>query len=569
MRRKILLFAAALAGFSIFLTALLIHFAVYWDYAELMKRDVAIEAEYMRAAVELSGLRYFDSLATAARRAGGPFSRITLVAPDGRVLFETSAGAESMENHLSRREVEEAIRTGTGEETRFSETVRKRTYYYAVALKDGSVLRLAKTMDSILISLIRPIVITIIIAVFIFSIAAAVSSGVTSILVAPINRLNLDAPENNVTYEELTPLLSRMKKQNDMIAAQLSEQRKKQLEFTAITDNMREGLIILNEEALVLSCNKSALKLLDVQFENIENQNVLVIRREEAFRLLVEKAISGAAAETALSSGERHLRIFANPVADSGTILGAVLVILNVTEQEDREKLRREFSANVSHELKTPLMAISGYAEIMSEGLAKPEDMRHFARNIYTEAQRLITLIGDIITLSHLDEKNKSLLMEEVDLLPLTQSVLERVSGAAADRGLTVTLEGEAAVVTGVPGVLDEMIYNLVDNAVKYNRDGGEIRVSIKKNGAAPYPAGGPAEGRAVFTVSDTGTGILAAEQERIFERFYRVDKSRSKGAGGTGLGLSIVKHGAALHNAKVEVESDGKSGSRFTLRFM
>jgi two-component system phosphate regulon sensor histidine kinase PhoR len=368
-----------------------------------------------------------------------------------------------------------------------------------------------------------------------------------------------------------------MKKQNDMIAAQLSEQWKKQLEFTAITDNMREGLIVLDEEAQVLSCNKSARQLLDIHAQSVENRNALVIRRDEAFRLLVEKAISGAATETTLAAGERHLRIFANPVVDSQTIHGAVLVILDVTEQEDREKLRREFSANVSHELKTPLMAISGYAEIMAEGLAKPEDMRRFARNIYAEAQRLVTLIGDIIMLSHLDEKNESLPMKEVDLLFLTQSVLERVSGAAAKRDLSITFDGEAAVVTGVPGILDEMIYNLLDNAVKYNRDGGEIHVSIKKGNAAPYPEGSPAEslagslaeGKVVFTVSDTGTGIPAAEQERIFERFYRVDKSRSKGAGGTGLGLSIVKHGAALHNAKIEVQSDGKTGSRFTLRFM
>ena len=573
MKRKILLFASTLAGLSIFLTAVLIHFAVYWDYSELMKRDVTLEAEYVRAAVELSGMWYLDSLAPAARRAGGGFSRITLIAPDGRVLFETSAGAESMENHLSRQEVQEAIRSGTGEETRFSETVGKQTYYYAVALEDGSVLRLAKTTDSIFVSLIRPIVITIIIAVFIFGLAAMISSFVTAMLVAPINRLNLDAPENNVTYEELTPLLSRMKKQNDMIAAQLSEQRKQQLEFTAITDNMREGLIVLDEEAQILSCNKSALKLLNVQLENIENQNVLVIRREESFRLLVEKAISGTAAETTLASGERRLRIFANPVVDSQTILGAVLVILDVTEQEDREKLRREFSANVSHELKTPLMAISGYAEIMSEGLAKPEDTQRFARSIYTEAQRLITLIGDIIMLSRLDEKHESLPaafpVEEVNVFSLARTVLERVNSAAAERGLTVTLDGEAAVITGVPGILEEMIYNLLDNAVKYNRDGGEIHVSVKKNDAVPHPEGSPAEGRIVFTVSDTGTGIPAAEQERIFERFYRVDKSRSKGAGGTGLGLSIVKHGAALHNAKVEVQSDGKSGSRFTLRFM
>jgi two-component system phosphate regulon sensor histidine kinase PhoR len=581
MRRKILLFASALSGFSILLTAVLIHFAVYWDYSELMKRDVVIEAEYIRAAVELSGMRYLDSLTPAARRPGGAFSRITLISPDGSVLFETSAGAESMENHLSRQEVQEAVKTGAGEEIRFSETVGKQTYYYAVALKDGSVLRLAKTTDSIFISLIRPIVITGIIAVFIFGLAAMISSFVTAMLVAPINRLNLDAPESNISYEELTPLLSRMKKQNDMIAAQLSEQWKKQLEFTAITDNMREGLIVLDEEAQVLSCNKSARQLLDIHAPSVENQNALVIRRDEAFRLVVEKAISGAAAETTLASGERHLRIFANPVVDSQTIHGAVLVILDITEQEDREKLRREFSANVSHELKTPLMAISGYAEIMSEGLAKPEDMRRFAQNIYAEAQRLVTLIGDIIMLSHLDEKTESLPVKEVDLFFLTQNVLERVSGAAAKRDLSVSLDGEAAVVTGVPGVLDEMIYNLLDNAVKYNRDGGEIHVSIKNNNTASYPEGSeaeslagsgpisPAEGKVVFTVSDTGTGIPAAEQERIFERFYRVDKSRSKSAGGTGLGLSIVKHGAALHNAKIEVQSDGKTGSRFTLRFM
>jgi two-component system phosphate regulon sensor histidine kinase PhoR len=558
------LFASALAGFSILLTALLIYFAVYWDYSELMKRDIVLESEYIRAALELSGTRYLDSLAPAARRAAGPFSRITLIAADGRVLFETSAGAESMENHLSRREVEDAVRTGAGEETRFSETVGKRTYYYAVRLGDGSVLRLAKTTDSIFISLIRLIIITVIIAVFIFGLAAIISSIVTAMLVAPINRLNLDTPESNISYEELTPLLSRMKKQNDMIEAQLLEQRKKHLEFAAITDNMREGLIVLDGEAQVISCNKSARTLFGIQPRGIENQNALVIRRDEAFRLLVEKAASGASSETTIASGERHLRVFANPVLDGETVLGAVLVILDVTEQEDRERLRREFSANVSHELKTPLMAISGYAEIMAEGLVKPEDTRHFARNIYDEARRLITMVGDIITLSHLDEKTESLLMEKTDLLPLVKNILERVSGAASERGLSVTFDGEAAAVSGVPGILEEMIYNLLDNAVKYNREGGAIRVSLKKNNSPAL-----AEGRIVFSVSDTGPGIPPAEQERIFERFYRIDKSRGKSAGGTGLGLSIVKHAAALHNAKVEVQSDGKSGSCFTVRFL
>jgi two-component system phosphate regulon sensor histidine kinase PhoR len=560
MRGKILRFVCALAGCSIALTAVFIHFAVYWDYSNIMKRNVAAESLYIGAALEMAGLRYLETLGRDGfNRAGvqnGVATRITLIAPGGQVLFDTSAGAESMENHLSRREIQEALETGSGAETRFSQTMRKQTYYYAVKLRDGNILRTAKTTDSVFMSLVQPIVITVIIAIVIFAAAASISSRVTGKLVEPINRLNLDKPEDNDTYEELSPLLTRMRRQNDMIALQLAEQRKRQLQFTAITNNMREGLIILDQNALILSCNRSALKLLDVHLENIENQNALVIRRDETFRHLVEKATAGAAAEALLPSRERSLRVFANPVADNGTVLGAVLVILDVTEQEDREKLRREFSANVSHELKTPLMTISGCAEIMAEGLAKPGDTGRFARNIYAEARRLITLIGDILLLSRLDEKNE-LPEETVDLLALTRTVLDRVSGAASERGLDVRLEGGEAAVTGIRHILDEMIYNLLDNAVKYNRPGGEIRVSIKKTG-----------GGIEFSVADTGIGIAPSEQERIFERFYRVDRSRDKAAGGTGLGLSIVKHGAALHNARVEVQSDGKSGSRFTLLF-
>ncbi|MDR3147158.1 MAG: hypothetical protein LBU00_02120 [Treponema sp.] len=556
MRRKILRFACGLAGLSIVLSAVSINLTLYWDYANTTKRNLVTESAYIGTAIELAGPQYLASLARGGEQLQGPSTRITLIAGDGRVLFDSSAGAEGMENHLLRREIQKAIETGTGAETRYSQTMRKQTYYYAVKLDDGTILRTAKTTDSVFMSLLRPIGVSIIITLLIFTLAASISSGFTAKLVESINRLNLDKPETNDTYEELSPLLTRMKKQNETIAGQLSEQRKRQLQFTAITNNMREGLVILDQNALILSCNRSALKLLDVHLGNIENQNVLVIRRDESFRRVVEKAITGSAAEALLPSREGHLRIFANPVADNGTILGAVLVILDVTEQEDREKLRREFSANVSHELKTPLMTISGYAEIMAAGLAKPEDMGRFAQNIYTEAQRLITLIGDILLLSRLDEKNE-LPAEHVELLALTRTVLDRLSGAAEERGLRVYLEGEEAQVTGIRQVLDEVIYNLVDNAVKYNRQGGEVRVSITKSG-----------GDIEFSVSDTGIGIAPSEQERIFERFYRVDKSRGKAAGGTGLGLSIVKHGAALHNARVEVHSDGSSGSRFTLRF-
>ncbi|MDR3173823.1 MAG: PAS domain-containing protein [Treponema sp.] len=569
MRRKILQLVCALTGLSIVLTALFIHFVLYWDYSQMMKHDIAAEAEYIRAGIELSGPSYLTSLRRWERQPGVPLTRVTLIAADGRVLFDTEAGVEGMENHLSRREIQDAVNTGLGEETRFSETIGKRTYYRALRLDNGEILRTARTTESVFISLIRPIMITILIALAIFAVAVEISSRITGMLVASINRLNLDNPEDNDTYEELTPLLSRLKKQNDMIAAQLSEQRKKRLEFTAITDNMREGLILLDRDALILSCNKSALRLLDIRLENIENQNVLVIRRDENFRQLIEKAMSGFAAETLLSCGERHLQLIASPVMEEAdqnaadrniadrNILGTVLVILDVTEREDREKLRREFTANVSHELKTPLMAISGYAEIMAGGLVKPEDLRHFAQNIYNEAQRLISLIGDILMLSRLDEREESLPAEQVELLGLARDLAERLSGAATELGISINIEGQEAVITGIPRVLDEMIYNLIDNAVKYNRPGGSVHITVTKTGK-----------ETLFSVADTGIGIPGAEQERIFERFYRVDKSRSKAAGGTGLGLSIVKHGAALHRARVEVQSDGKSGSCFTLRF-
>ncbi|MDR0400841.1 MAG: PAS domain-containing protein [Treponema sp.] len=555
MKRKILLFLCVLAGFSIAATAVLIHFVLYWDYSQMMKYDLAAEIEYIRAGIEMSGPAYPESLRRGSRQPGVPPTRVTLIAADGRVLFDTDAGAENMENHLSRREIQDALNTGRGEETRFSETLGKRTYYRALRLSGGEILRMSRTTESVFVSLIRPIMITIIIALIVFAAAAEISSRISGMLVASINRLNLDDPESNVTYEELSPLLIRLKKQNETIAAQLAEQRKKRLEFTAITDNMREGLIILDHDGLILSCNKSARRLLDIHVENLENQNVLVIRRDESFRRLVERAVSGRSAETLLSSGERRLRAIANPVTDGPLVMGAVLVILDVTEKEDREKLRREFSANVSHELKTPLMSISGYAEIMAGGLAKPEDMGRFAQNIYTEAQRLIALIGDILLLSRLDEGEKTFPAERVELLALARRLAERVDGAAA--GVSLSVEGQEAAITGMPRILEEMIYNLLDNAVKYNRPGGSVRVSVAKVG-----------GETVLSVSDTGIGIPSAEQERIFERFYRVDKSRGKTAGGTGLGLSIVKHGAALHRARLELQSDGKSGSRFTLRF-
>jgi two-component system phosphate regulon sensor histidine kinase PhoR len=333
--------------------------------------------------------------------------------------------------------------------------------------------------------------------------------------------------------------------------------RKRQNEFTAITDNMREGLLVLDQDGRILSCNKSAGSLLGIHLKRVEYQNVLAVRRDEPFRGALEKALRGTLAETELSVGRRSLRLFANPVKYKNTVQGVILVILDITERVDRDRLRREFTANVSHELKTPLMVISGFAEIMTGGVAKQEDMPHFAEKIYGEAQRLISLVDDIMTLSRLDEGGEIHAKEETDLFALARDAAGRLSATAANRKISLTVDGEEARIPGIPHVLDEMIFNLIDNAVKYNVEGGTVRVSVEKRA-----------GENIVSVEDTGIGIPEDEQDRIFERFYRVDKSRSSAVEGTGLGLSIVKHGAALHDAKIEVQSDGKKGTRFTLRF-
>jgi two-component system phosphate regulon sensor histidine kinase PhoR len=371
--------------------------------------------------------------------------------------------------------------------------------------------------------------------------------------------MDLDHPETGGICEEIAPLLSRMKRRNAKMEKRLAKMRKTQIEFAAITDHMREGLLVLDREAHVLSCNQSALRLLGARKERVENnQNVLTLRRDEPFRAVVEQALAGASSEAVLALKEKHLQIMANPVMDKGRLQGAILVLLDVTEREDREKLRREFSANVSHELKTPVMAISGYAEIMARGVAKAEDMPDFAKKIYDEAQRLISLVDDIMMLSKLDEKNIPP-TETVALNAMIQKALERIEGNAAARGVTLDFVQEAGQmeIMGIRPILDEMIYNLLDNAVKYNIEGGKVIVRLQG-----------ASDRVTLSISDTGVGIPPGEQERVFERFYRVDKSRSAQIPGTGLGLSIVKHGAALHSAKVKLQSDGKSYTRVEIVF-
>ncbi|MDR1134825.1 MAG: PAS domain-containing protein [Clostridiales Family XIII bacterium] len=545
MKKRILIFSCLLAVLSVLLTAALFQLAAFNNYFAEAKQETISETNLIKAAVETVGESYLDSIINV-----NPELRISLMDRNGDVLYDSDISYESLGSHASRPEFIGALTAGFGESTRLSDTFGEQTYYYAVLLEDGNVLRTARTVDSVFASFFRLILLTVLIAVAVIIAAITIGARVTNSIVDPINRLDLDHIENNAVYEELSPLLRRMKHQNDIISGQMAEIKQKQQEFSAITDNMREGLLVLDRDAYILSCNKSALHLLHLQIEFPLRLNVLALNRSKEFLSAIETVLDGAPTESMLHINGRYIQLIANPVWDAG---GAILMLLDVTEREDREKLRREFTANVSHELKTPLTSISGYAEIISTGLAKKEDVPRFAYNIFTESQRLITLIGDIMLLSKLDEYEKvnPPAREDVDLFALTQEILPRFYDSAAKKDVSLSLEGDSAVIYAVRQAIDEMIFNLLDNAIKYNCIGGSAAVSITK-----------ADGAAILSVSDTGVGIPLCEQDRVFERFYRVEKSRSNSVEGTGLGLSIVKHAVLLHHGGVTIQSDGSSGT-------
>lgn len=549
MKRRIFLFSALLAALAVLISSILITVAAYNDSFGTIKREVAAEASYIRSGVELGGEAYLQQI---ERQVG---HRLTVIGPDGTVLFDSVGDPAQMDNHLNRSEVQAALKDGSGESTRYSKTLREKTYYYSLRLRDGSVFRIASSMDSLLSFYDRLFWLVALIALAVIFLSAIVAKAVTKRIVRPINALDLDQPENNAIYDELLPLLARIKEQRGEINRQMGELDQRRAEFSAITENMDEGFLILNREGKVLSYNKSALRFLDAQSLEPVGMHILALNRSEAFRDATEAALRGEARERIVGLSGRQCQVFASPVKNGKAVQGAMLLLLDVTERQERDQLRREFTANVSHELKTPLTAISGYAEIMLSGLAKPEDTPEFLQSIYSETQRLIALIRDLMLLSKLEE-NGAPARERVDLLGLARNTANRLAAKAAELGVVVCIEGEPIMVLGIPSVLEEMIYNLLENAIKYNRPGGAATVCVAAKA-----------GQAILSVTDTGIGIPKAEQERIFERFYRVDKSRSAAIEGTGLGLAIVKHGALLHGARVSLKS-GPGGSTFTLRF-
>ena len=522
---------------------------LYQYFSDQMMTELESETWLVSRGVELDGMDYLNGLHTT--------SRVTWVAADGTVLYDNEADASTMENHADREEIREALTSETGTAQRFSSTLSEQTLYVTQRLSDGTVIRLAsaqKTVGLLLISMIQPILIILVLSLLL---SAVLASRLSKGLIKPILSLDLEHPEDCETYDELTPLLSRLKRQNDTIQQQMNLLKQRQTEFAALTDNMSEGFLLLDRQGHVLSHNSGALRLLGVE-EPEGEVNVLVLNREEPFRQAVDEALSGKRSQQMLHLNGRYCKLLANPVLADGNPAGAVLVLLDVTEQEQRDELRREFTANVSHELKTPLTSISGIAEIMQSGMVKPEDIQSFAGDIYQEAQRLIALVEDIIRLSRLDEGAESLEREPVNLLSVAQDVARRLDSAAQKAGVTLKVMGLSVEVRGIPSVLDEMVYNLCDNAIKYNHPGGTVNVTV-----APTD-----DGSAEVTVEDTGIGIPVEDQSRVFERFYRVDKSHSKEIGGTGLGLSIVKHGASLHGAQIHMDSQVGRGTSVQLLF-
>ena len=508
------------------------------------------EANILSYGIEAQGQEYLDRINTDRR--------VTLIRRDGTVLYDNEADPSTMENHSNREEVEEAVKSGSGHSIRKSETMTRETIYFAQKLDDGTILRVAVTQDSIwaiLAKLIRPAVIlfmaTVLLSLFL-------SNMVTKNILSPLNRLDLDHLDNNdVVYDELAPLLNRLQTQQETIRKQLNSAKQRQEEFNLITENMSEGFLVIDKNTDILSWNPSALRLLGMTDE--PSGSVLRLNRTRDFRETIFKVLSGKKEELTLQRENRTYKLIANPAYDDNQeeVIGAVFVILDETESIKRENFRREFTANVSHELKTPLTSISGFAELMMGGGMPEETVMDFSKSIYDEASRLISLVNDIINLSSLDDENMEFDWEMIDLYQIASEEIGHLQAAADKKDVKIRLSGVHGNITGVRRIVSEMIYNLCDNAVKYNREHGSIDVNIATT-----------TNHVIVSVQDTGIGIPEADQSRIFERFYRVDKSHSKAVGGTGLGLSIVKHGAQLHNAQIKVSSKLDKGTTITLRF-
>ena len=522
---------------------------LYRNFDGQMRKELSKEAAYLEYGVEQQGVDYLKNIKDKS-------ARITYIDQDGTVLFDNEADVSEMKNHSDRTEFQKAEKYGAGESSRYSDTLSEKTIYYALRLKDGTVLRVSGTQDSVLAlveNLIFPLCGLLCLMLILSGIMA---SAISKRIVKPINELDLESPEENRIYEELSPLLSKIHRQNREIQNQLELAKQQQEEFSLITENMQEGLIVIDKYTMILSANSSAWNLFHID-RVCQGESVYCLDREEEFRHAIEQVLSGEHTELVLKLNGSDIQLIANPVIRDKKTEGAVVLLVNVTEKLERESLRREFSANVSHELKTPLTSISGFAEIMQGGLVKNEDIPKFAGRIYKESQRLLQLVEDVIQISQLDEEKTSYVWEPVDVYQVCKNAFESLKEKAKRLNVHLYICGERMKMEAVRTLLEEAIYNVCDNAIKYNRNDGSVSVFLTQTAQEIQ-----------IVVKDTGVGIPKEDQDRVFERFYRVDKSHSKEIGGTGLGLSIVKHAVGALKGSVILRSEEGNGTEICMKF-
>lgn len=540
-----------LAAICVFLAAAVLFMRVLYDYfSASLQSQLKGQLDLAAQGVLHEGIEYFEGMHAEKYR-------ITWIGTDGSVFYDSASDIHEMENHFEREEIREALAEGYGESSRYSSTLTERYLYSAKRLPDGTVLRLSATQNSMLVLLLgmlQPIGIIVAIAAIL---SIVLASRLSKNIVKPLNNLNLDEPLSNNGYDELSPLLHRIDMQQRQIRNQSNQLRQKQNEFETLTRGMAEGIVLLDSKGFLVSMNRAAEALLLSPRSMTIGENILALNDSPELAKLLDQASGGRHEERTMTLRNRTYRISANPVIEDRKIHGVVLLLLDITEKENAEKMRREFTANVSHELKTPLQTISGCAELLANGVVKEKDVPEFSKRIDAEARRMIWLVNDIIRLSHLDEGAEDMIWEEIDLLSISQKTASALAGEAAKAGVEIKIDGDCAAVYGIPQFLDSIVYNLCDNAIKYNHKGGTVRIRVKKE-----------EDAVSLSVADTGIGIPPEDRERIFERFYRVDKSRSKEIGGTGLGLSIVKHAARLHGADITVDSTTGKGTVVTVRF-
>ena len=548
MSKKIFRSILAVSAAVLLICVLCVSYVLHGYFGKIIEDELKEEGNFVAQIAEndVSGLYDIKNVK----------NRITLIAQDGSVLFDSYKDAADMDNHGSREEIAEAEKNGEAFAVRYSDTISTRTIYYAKLLDNGDVVRIAQQQSMVSMMLRGMLAPFILILIAVIILAYIVSRKVASWITAPVNALDPEDPEAEEPYPELAPLLTKIREQNRRIDMQLEAMKRRQKEFMAITENMSEGFLLIDTKMEILSYNTAAVRLLgDTDTE--EPHSAFELNRSTGFRTAAEEALSGRHSQQPLELKNRYYNIIANPVTESGKVVGAVIIIMDVTEKEQREKLRREFTSNVSHELKTPLTTIYGVSDMMAEGIVKQHDVKDFGRTIRDESGRMITLIDDIIKLSKLDENSFPEEFSEVDLMESAKDVIERLSMKAEEKGVSMYLEGSHAKIHGIPSLCNEIIYNLCDNAIKYNRENGSVIVKV-----ADLHEG------AELSVEDTGIGIPFECRDRIFERFFRVDESHNQQVDGTGLGLSIVKHAVAQMGGTIEVESADGIGTKMIVRF-